>query len=95
MTCKLNGLRYILDYFLPLLVVKQVEMKALDELVAQKLPRLHAHFTAIDLDMSMLATDWYLGLYCTSFPTEVRHEETHTFMAMNACVLYALCFTLC
>lgn len=52
-------------------------MKALDELVAQKLPRLHAHFQAIDLDMSMLATDWYLGLYCTSFPSEVRTARMH------------------
>ncbi|KXZ54436.1 hypothetical protein GPECTOR_5g89 [Gonium pectorale] len=48
----------------------QVEMRALDELIAGKLPRLHAHFAAIDFDISMLATDWYLGLYSVSMPSE-------------------------
>jgi hypothetical protein len=47
-------------------------MRALDELIASKLPRLHEHFTAIDLDISMLATDWYLCLYSVSLPSEVR-----------------------
>ncbi|GIL48738.1 hypothetical protein Vafri_5180 [Volvox africanus] len=48
----------------------QVEMRALDELIASKLPRLHEHFASIDLDISMLATDWYLGLYSVSLPSE-------------------------
>ncbi|EFJ51322.1 hypothetical protein VOLCADRAFT_120512 [Volvox carteri f. nagariensis] len=48
----------------------QVEMRALDELISTKLPRLHEHFTAIDLDISMLATDWYLCLYSLSLPSE-------------------------
>eukprot|EP00201_Polytomella_parva_P003812 CAMPEP_0175086916 /NCGR_PEP_ID=MMETSP0052_2-20121109/29530_1 /TAXON_ID=51329 ORGANISM="Polytomella parva, Strain SAG 63-3" /NCGR_SAMPLE_ID=MMETSP0052_2 /ASSEMBLY_ACC=CAM_ASM_000194 /LENGTH=425 /DNA_ID=CAMNT_0016359183 /DNA_START=290 /DNA_END=1567 /DNA_ORIENTATION=+ len=48
----------------------QVEMKALDELIASKLPKLHAHFRAIDFDISMLATDWYLCLFSSSLPSE-------------------------
>lgn len=48
----------------------QVEMKALDELISDKLPRLAAHFQVIEMDISLLATDWYLGLYATSFPAE-------------------------
>ncbi|GLC41876.1 hypothetical protein PLESTF_000095400 [Pleodorina starrii] len=48
----------------------QVEMRALDELIGAKLPRLHEHFSSIDLDISMLATDWYLCLYSVSLPSE-------------------------
>lgn len=54
------------------LVWLQVEMRALDELIASKLPRLHEHFASIDLDISMLATDWYLCLFSVSLPSEVR-----------------------
>lgn len=48
----------------------QVEMKALDELIAQKLPRLSAHLTALEADVSILATDWFLTLYSASMPSE-------------------------
>lgn len=48
----------------------QVEMRALDELISQKLPRLHAHLQAIDFDISMIATDWYLCLFSVSMPSE-------------------------
>lgn len=49
----------------------QIEMRALNELIAAKLPRLQQHFAAIDLDISMLATDWILCLYAASLPSEV------------------------
>lgn len=48
----------------------QVEMKALDELIAQKLPRLSAHLTALEADVSILATDWLLTLFSASMPSE-------------------------
>lgn len=45
-------------------------MKALDELITTKIPKLHAHFRAVELDISIIATDWYLCLFCTSLPSE-------------------------
>ncbi len=45
-------------------------MKALGELVGNKLPRLWAHMQALEVEMALLATDWYLGLFCTSLPSE-------------------------
>ncbi|PNW70873.1 hypothetical protein CHLRE_17g737050v5 [Chlamydomonas reinhardtii] len=48
----------------------QIEMRALDELIGTKLPRLQQHFQAIDFDISMLATDWYLCLFSVSLPSE-------------------------
>ncbi len=45
-------------------------MKALDELASTKLPRLSAHLKALEADMSLISTDWYLTLFCTSCPSE-------------------------
>ena len=35
-----------------------------------KLPRLAAHLEVLQCDMSILATDWFLCLFCTSLPAE-------------------------
>ncbi len=51
-------------------------MRALDELIGTKLPRLQQHFQALDFDINMLATDWYLCLYSVSLPSEVRHSPS-------------------
>lgn len=48
----------------------QVEMLALDELLSQKLPLLHAHLANTECDISLIATDWYLCLFTTSMPSE-------------------------
>lgn len=53
-----------------MLLLSQVEMKALDELIAQKLPRLSAHLNSLEADVSILATDWFLTLYAASMPSE-------------------------
>lgn len=45
-------------------------MKALDELIGQKMPRLATHMAALEADISILATDWYLTLFSTSMPAE-------------------------
>ena len=45
-------------------------MKALDELIALKLPRLSAHLQALEADVSILATDWFLTLFAASMPFE-------------------------
>lgn len=51
-----------------------VEMRSLRELVERKLPRLAAHMAALGADMSILATEWFLCLFCTTLPalTAVR-----------------------
>lgn len=45
-----------------------VEVRTLQELVASKLPRLASHLSDLKCDMSILATDWFLCLYCTTLP---------------------------
>lgn len=40
--------------------------------MAAKLPRLHKRLAELGCDMTILATDWFLCLYATSLPCEVR-----------------------
>lgn len=40
-------------------------MRALDELLLQKLPRLHAHLVAKECDISLFATDWCARIHHT------------------------------
>eukprot|EP01026_Neomeris_dumetosa_P017890 TRINITY_DN1696_c0_g1_i1.p1 TRINITY_DN1696_c0_g1~~TRINITY_DN1696_c0_g1_i1.p1 ORF type:complete len:380 (-),score=42.32 TRINITY_DN1696_c0_g1_i1:442-1581(-) len=47
-----------------------VEMRSLQELVVVKLPKLAKHMQENSCDMSLIATDWFLCLYSTSFPSE-------------------------
>ena len=47
-----------------------VEMRSLAQLVQAKLPRLGAHMAALACDTSLLATDWFLCLFCTALPAE-------------------------
>ena len=44
----------------------------MQELVAAKQPRLHRRLAQLGCDMTILATDWFLCLYATSLPCEVR-----------------------
>jgi len=41
------------------------------ELVARKLPKLAKHLKGLNCDMSIIATDWFLCLFCTALPSEV------------------------
>lgn len=49
-----------------------VEMRSLWELVSSKLPRLAQHLQALKCDISILATDWFMCLFATTLPAEVR-----------------------
>ena len=44
----------------------------MQELVATKLPRVHAKMTALHCDMTIIATDWFICLFATALPSEVR-----------------------
>lgn len=47
-----------------------VEMRVLASLVADKLPRVSKHLDALGCEMSILATDWFLCLFCNNLPAE-------------------------
>jgi hypothetical protein len=66
----------------------QVEMKALDELIAQKLPRLAAHLAELEAEVSILATDWFLTLFATCMPAETVARMWDALFNEGSKVLY-------
>ena len=49
-----------------------VEMAVLAELLRQKLPQLADHLKKMQCDISIISTDYFLCLFCTALPSEVR-----------------------
>jgi TBC1 domain family member 2A len=54
------------------LIGTHVEIRSLEELVAVKMPKLAAHLTSLGCDLTIVATDWFLCLFCTQLPSQVR-----------------------
>lgn len=71
-----------------------VEMRSLRELVGAKLPRLAAHLDALACDMSILATDWFLCLFCTSLPPETAVRAWDSLFLEGPKVLFRLALAL-
>ena len=46
----------------------------LQELVVEKMPKLAEHLSALQCDITIVATDWFLCLFCTTLPSEVRRR---------------------
>ncbi|WIA29030.1 hypothetical protein OEZ86_011544 [Tetradesmus obliquus] len=65
-----------------------VEMKALDELIAQKLPRLATHLASLEAEVSILATDWFLTLFATCMPAETVARMWDALFNEGSKVLY-------
>ncbi len=51
-------------------------MLALDELLSQKLPQLHAHLKNTDCDISLIATDWQVPAYVCCLRRGPPHTHT-------------------
>ena len=43
----------------------------MQELVVEKMPKLAEHFSSLHCDITIVATDWFLCLFCTTLPSEV------------------------
>jgi hypothetical protein len=71
-----------------------VEMRSLRELVAAKLPALGAHLEALRCDMSILATDWFLCLFCTSLPAEAAARVWDALLLEGPKVLFRVALAL-
>ncbi|KAD1326113.1 hypothetical protein E3N88_43017 [Mikania micrantha] len=47
-----------------------VEQRVFKDLLKKKCPRVHAHLEALDFDVSLVATEWFLCLFSKSLPSE-------------------------
>eukprot|EP00877_Chromochloris_zofingiensis_P004450 jgi/Chrzof1/14005/Cz08g20260.t1 len=80
--------------FAPNLNGCHVEMRALGDLIAAKMPQLHAHLQATGCDVSLLATDWYLCLFSTSLPSEAAARVWDALLYEGAKVIYRVALAL-
>lgn len=48
----------------------QVEIKTLEMMVKEKEPKLAEHLHSIYCETTIIATEWYLCLFCTTLPPE-------------------------
>ncbi|KIY99590.1 TBC1 domain family member 2A [Monoraphidium neglectum] len=78
----------------PNLVGCQVEMRALEDLMSTKLPRLAAHMAALEADVSIIATDWYLSLFASSMPSESAARVWDALMNEGPKVLFRVALAL-
>lgn len=71
-----------------------VEMGVLDELMRSKLPKLGVHLTRIGVDISIVATDYFLCLFCTVMPSETAMRIWDALLLEGPKVLYRVALTL-
>ncbi|KDD73221.1 hypothetical protein H632_c2411p0 [Helicosporidium sp. ATCC 50920] len=69
-------------------------MRTLRELVEWKLPQLASHLAALGCDISMLATDWFLCLFCTTLPAETSTRVWDALFCEGPKVLFRVALAL-
>lgn len=81
-------------YFSRTLVAPQVDQRVLKDLVAEKLPRLHAHLEANNVDLSLFTFNWFLTIFVDNIPVETYLKIWDVFLYEGCKVLfrYALAF---
>nr|XP_058953743.1 TBC1 domain family member 2B-like [Pocillopora verrucosa] len=68
------------DYFSKTLVASQADQRVLKDLLAEKLPRLSAHFDALMVDLSLVSFNWFLTVFVDSFPIQTTLRVWDTFL---------------
>ena len=71
-----------------------VEMRSLNHVVNSKLPRLTKHMKRLDVDISMIATEWFLCLYATTFPAETVARVWDSLLLEGPKVLFRVAIAL-
>jgi len=57
-------------YYTANFIGAQVDLAVLEEMMAEKLPKLYAHIQQHDFSLSLLVVEWFLSLFATYLPTE-------------------------
>ncbi|SJX61547.1 uncharacterized protein SRS1_12532 [Sporisorium reilianum f. sp. reilianum] len=58
------------EYYTAHLLVSQADQRVLIELVAEHMPRLHAHLAELGVDLPAITFAWFLSLYTDCLPVE-------------------------
>jgi len=55
------------NYYNPKLVGLRIDSKVLDELIKNRLPKIHQHFQKIDLDCTAFCSGWFMRIFIDIF----------------------------
>ncbi|XP_068587555.1 TBC1 domain family member 2A-like [Cebidichthys violaceus] len=59
------------DYYTKNLVASQADQRVLKDFLAEKLPRLSAHFEDHSIDVSLITFNWFLVVFVESLPSDI------------------------
>ncbi|XP_074505592.1 TBC1 domain family member 2A isoform X2 [Sebastes fasciatus] len=59
------------DYYTKNLVASQADQRVLKDFLAEKLPRLAAHFEDHNIDVSLITFNWFLVVFVESLPSDI------------------------
>ncbi|KNA24542.1 hypothetical protein SOVF_014700 [Spinacia oleracea] len=65
-----------------------VEQRVFQDLLTQKYPRIAAHLEALEFDVSLVATEWFLCLFSKSLPSETTMRVWDVLFYEGAKVLF-------
>lgn len=83
--------RFLPAYYTPDMGGSLLDQRVFEELVAERLPRLHAHFTACGLPIPLLTLSWFLCLYSQILPLDGSLHLLDIFLTEGAAtVLFEL-----
>lgn len=65
-----------------------VEQRVFKDMLAKKCPRIYAHLEALEFDVSLVATEWFLCLFSKSLPSETTMRVWDVLFYEGAKVLF-------
>ncbi|KAG9352083.1 hypothetical protein JZ751_020496, partial [Albula glossodonta] len=68
------------DYYSKTLLGSQVDQRVLKDLMAEKLPRLHAHFEQHKVDYSLITFNWFLVVFVDSVVSDILFKIWDAFL---------------
>ncbi|XP_029430799.1 TBC1 domain family member 2B isoform X2 [Rhinatrema bivittatum] len=82
------------DYYTKTLLGSQVDQRVFKDLIAEKLPRLHAHFEQYKVDYSLITFNWFLVVFADSVASEIFFKIWDSFLYEGSKVIFRFALAL-
>ncbi|KAJ8247686.1 hypothetical protein GJAV_G00249100 [Gymnothorax javanicus] len=82
------------DYYTKTLLGSQVDQRVLKDLMSEKLPRLHAHFEAHNVDFSLITFNWFLVVFVDSVVGEILFKIWDAFLYEGPKIIFRFALAL-
>ncbi|XP_038142634.1 TBC1 domain family member 2A isoform X1 [Cyprinodon tularosa] len=76
------------DYYTKNLVASQADQRVLKDFMAEKLPRLAAHFETHGVDVSLVTFNWFLVVFVESLPSDILLPVWDAFLYEGTKVIF-------